>query len=229
MKMTKIAFASMLACATLPQLAQADEATAGYYGAVRALDAQHKADNMDQSARPGIGAFVPGEEKHEFASGSVAVGYDFGNGWRTEGEYTFPRTDTYTSGSAAFANSFNNHDVRSQRVMLNVYRDFAIADGWSIFGNAGIGIAQLKSGGWQGNETRRYIDSTRNNLAWSVGAGVSYSPIERLAIDAGYRYVSMGTTESGWNAFPNARGLQDEKMSLDLSSRELYLGARLKF
>ncbi|MBA0098765.1 outer membrane protein [Stenotrophomonas indicatrix] len=229
MQITKIAFASMLACSALPQLAAAKSADEGYYVTGRVIDAVHKAANMDASARPGIGQFVPGEERKEFATGAVGVGYTFSNGWRTEGEYTFRRNNTFTSGSSTFATSFNVNDIESQRLMLNVYRDFAIADGWSVYGNGGIGLVHVKSGGWQGNESRRYIDTTRTQLAWALGAGVSYAPIDRLTMDLGYRYVSMGTAESGWNAFPNARGLQDEKLSLDLTSREIYLGARYAF
>ena len=58
---------------------------------------------------------------------------------------------------------------------------------------------------------------------------MAYSPIDKLTLDLGYRYVDMGRTESGWNAFPNARSLQDEKMSANLVSSEIYLGGRYAF
>lgn len=52
---------------------------------------------------------------------------------------------------------------------------------------------------------------------------------DRLVLDLGYRYVDMGDTESGWNNFPNARGLQDEKMKANLVSSEVVLGMRWAF
>jgi opacity protein-like surface antigen len=52
---------------------------------------------------------------------------------------------------------------------------------------------------------------------------------DRLALDLGYRYIDMDDTESGWNNFPYARGLQDEKMKANLVSREVVLGVRWGF
>ncbi|MCF3498184.1 porin family protein [Stenotrophomonas maltophilia] len=225
---TPILVLALATASALPQVALA-EAADGYYATVRIIDADHRARNMDASARPGVGRFIAGDEHQRFVTGAIGVGYAHGNGWRTEGEYTLRRSDTYTSGSSLFASSFNNHDVTSQRLMANAYRDFAINGAWSLYASAGAGLAQLKSGGWQGNESRRYGSTTRVGLAWSVGAGVSVAASDRMHIDLGYRYVDMGSTESGWNTFGNARGLQDEKMKLDLASSELHLGARLAF
>lgn len=227
MKYVMPAFVAAVTCC-LPQqaFANADE---GYYATVRIVDAEHRARNMDASARPGIGRFVPGDEHQRFVTGAVGLGYAHGNGWRTEGEYNLRRSDTYTSGSTAFSTSLNNHEVTSQRLMLNAYRDFAINQAWSVYSGAGAGLAQLTSAGWQGNEGRRYGSTTRIGLAWSVGVGVSAIASSGVHIDLGYRYVDMGSTESGWNSFGNARGLQDEKMRLDLTSSEFHLGARWAF
>ncbi|KRG52533.1 outer membrane protein [Stenotrophomonas beteli] len=223
-----IAAACAAACTCLPMVALAQD-SGGYYATVRAIDAHHQARNMDASARPGVGQFVAGDQRQHFATGSAAFGHARGNGWRTEGEYVVRRTDTYTSGSSAFATSFNHHDVRSQRLMLNIYRDIAINDAWSLYGMAGAGLSHLQSGGWQGNAGRQYAKATRTHLAWSLGAGISVAAGRNTTLDLGYRYVDLGTTESGWNTFGNARGLQDEKMQLDLVSREVTLGLRFAF
>ncbi|OOV94392.1 MULTISPECIES: outer membrane protein [Pseudomonas] len=207
--------------------APADEE--GYYGVVRVISAERKARNMDSSARPGIGSFVSGDDSQKDMTGSVGVGYRFGNGWRVEGELTLPQRDKFTSGSTTFPTSLNEHHIDSKRVMLNAYRDWRISEKVSIYGSAGLGLARLESKGWQGNESRQYGASTQTNLAWSVGAGVAYDVTDRLALDLGYRYVDMGDTESGWNNFPNARGLQDEKMKAHLVSSEFSLGMRWFF
>ncbi|WP_426400668.1 outer membrane protein [Ralstonia sp. R-29] len=203
----------------------------GYYGAARIVGAKHKASNMDQSARPGISQFVSIDDSSNHVTGSLALGYDYGNGWRVEGEYTLPSHDEFTNGTPTgpFAASLNHHKIRSQRLMANVYRDFAVAKNVSVYAMGGLGLAMLKSEGWQGNVGRQYESASQTNLAWSLGAGVTYSPMKKLALDLGYRYVDMGKAESGWNAFPNARGLRDEKMSANVASHEIYLGARYKF
>lgn len=201
----------------------------GYYGALKLQYAWQQADDMDTSSRPGVGQFVSGDERHNFLNGAVAGGYQYGNGWRTEGEYVFYKESEYTSGSTTFANSYNHHKVKSQRLMLNVYRDYALGHDFSVYGMLGLGIANVKSEGWQGNTSRQYASSTQNNLAYSLGAGITYTAMERLSFDLGYRYVDMGNIESGYNNFTNARGLKDEQMKARLVSHEMVLGARYLF
>ncbi len=92
-----------------------------------------------------------------------------------------------------------------------------------------MGVAKIKAGGWQGNTSRTYADSTQNNLAYSLGAGISYSPLGNLSIDIGYRYLDMGKIESGYNTFSNVRGQKDEKMKARLASSELTIGTRYLF
>ncbi|WP_084210042.1 outer membrane protein [Ralstonia sp. A12] len=204
----------------------------GYYGAVRIVGAKHKADDMASSARPRIGSFVSIDDSANLVTGSFALGYDFANGWRVEGEYTLPRKDAFVSGSTRWPSN-NYHDIHSQRVMANVYRDFAVAKNVSVYAMGGLGLAMLKSEGAQINPANGFGGpfnaASQTNLAWSLGAGVSYSPIKKLTLDLGYRYVDMGKTESGWNAFTNAVGMQDEMLRAKLVSHEIYLGARYKF
>ncbi|QCT19628.1 porin family protein [Jejubacter calystegiae] len=220
------AFASVLLLTALPLSVFASE---GYYGAARLFHADQSAREMDSSSRPGVGQFVSGHERERFYNGAFAVGYQFGNGWRTEGEYVLRKESEYTSGSTAFPDSFNHMKTDVSRLMLNVYRDYQLGYGFALYGTAGIGIARVKVDGWQGNPSRDYADSTQDNFAWSLGAGVSYSPIERLTLDLGYRYIDMGKVESGYNRFTNARGLKDEQMKARLVSSEVVLGARYLF
>lgn len=207
----------------------ASASTHGYYVSAKVFSAQHKADNMESSARPGIGSFVKGDDRHRSTGGSIALGYDFAPNWRVEGEYTFPKNDEFTSGSTTFPSSFNHHKIKSQRVMANVYKDFQFHEQLSAYTAASLGLAQLKSNGWQGVASRQYGSSTDTNLSYSLGAGLSYTPISQVAVDLGYRYVDLGKTESGWNNFANARGLQDEQMKAKLISNEFSLGVRYHF
>lgn len=219
----------VLACAALPALASAGTAGEGYYASARLVSADHRANDMSSSARPGIGQFVAGKDSRNLTTGALAIGYAWNNGWRTEGEYSLRRTSRFTSGSSTFATSFNHHHIRSQRLMANAYRDIELNHAWSVYGAAGIGLAQVSSYGWQGNESRQYGKQATTQLAWSLGAGISVKSGERTHVELGYRYADMGQTESGWNQFGNARGLQDERMRARLVSSEAVLGLRYAF
>lgn len=221
----------LLALAFIPAAANAAAGTddEGYYASAKYVYSEQHASDQNTSSRPGVGQFVDGKDKDRLGGASLAMGYQYGNGWRTEGEYTFRQKTEFTSGSTAFPTSYNHLKLKSERLMLNIYRDFDLGYHLSLYGTGGLGIAKVKAGGWQGNMSREYATSTQNNLAWSLGAGVTYSPIDRLSIDIGYRYVDMGKVESGYNEFSNARGLKDEQMKARLSSNEFTLGARYLF
>lgn len=201
----------------------------GYYASAKYVLSEQRASDQNTSSRPGVGQFVDGKEKERLNGASLAAGYQYGNGWRTEGEYTFRKKSEFTSGSTAFPTSFNHLKLNTERLMLNIYRYYDIGYDVSLFGTVGLGIARVKAGGWQGNISREYADSTQNNFAYSLGAGVSYSPVERLSIDIGYRYVDMGKVESGYNTFGNIRGLKDEQMKARLTSSEFTIGTRYLF
>ena len=200
-----------------------------YYGALRINSARYQAHDMDSSARPGLGQFVPGDESNTATGGSLALGYQLPSNWRVEAEYTLPKNNEFTSGSTRFPTSFNHHQIRSQRLMVNAYKDFPLNARFSLYGMAGLGLARLESSGWQGNPGRQYISDTQSNLAYSVGFGVSYSPVQKLSIDLGWRYVDMGKAKSGANNFANVRGLQDEQMRAKLTASEISLGLRYSF
>lgn len=201
----------------------------GYYGSAKYLQIEQRAKEMDTSARPGVGQFVSGKEKEHLGGAALAAGYQFGNGWRTEAEYTFKQKTEYTSDSSTFPGSFNHLQTNVERLMFNAYRDYALGYGVSLYGTAGLGISKIKAGGWQGTTAREYASSTQTSLTYAIGAGISYAPLERLNFDLGYRYVDMGKIESGYNDFANARGLKDEQMKARLVSNEFTLGVRYLF
>ena len=225
---SRFTFSALLLSAVSASYAQ-DVNNQGYYVSAKVATANLKADNMETSLRPGIGQFVAGQDDEDVTNFSLGLGYDFGNGWRTEAEYTIKNDAEFTSGSTNFATSFNHHKVDTQRLMFNAYRDFEIVQNVSVYGNVGLGIAQNESSGWQGNVSRQYHSNKETQLVYSLGAGATYQAIKNLNLDLGYRYVDLGKADSGLNNFTNARNLQDEQMKSHLYSSEFYLGARYKF
>jgi opacity protein-like surface antigen len=84
-------------------------------------------------------------------------------------------------------------DVSSWNLMANAYYDF----------NLGLPVRPYLTGGlgWARNRvsdlTSVNPDGTapggsRNNLAWSLGAGIGYPINNRLTLDFGYRFVDLG-------------------------------------
>lgn len=203
--------------------------TDNYYAALKLAYTDQKAKNMDTSLRPGIGQFVAGDDQQDKITPILALGYDYKNHWRTEAEFSFKKDYEYTSGSTNFPTSFNHHKVATQSIFFNAYRDFDVYKNISLFGSIGLGVTKIKSSGWQGVETRQYGSNTDTNLAYSIGAGISYKPVKAINIDLGYRYIDLGKVESGLNNFTNSRGLQDEQMKAHLEKNEFYFGARYHF
>ena len=228
MKTTSVLFLMPLAFTAGHALADA-HLPAGYYGSAKYLQSTQRASELNTSSRPGVGQFVSGNEKEHLDGAALAAGYQFGNGWRTEAEYRFRQKTEYTSGSTLFPPSFNHLQTETESLMLNVYRDYALGYGFSLYGTAGLGISKIRAGGWQGVTTREYASATQNNLTYTLGAGISYTVLEPLTLDLGYRYVDLGKIESGYNNFTNVRGLKDEQMKARLVSNEFTLGARYLF
>lgn len=219
---------ALLLLTTLPAISSASEAGSDYVS-IKAVAARLQADGMDLSARPGIGAFVRGNESDSDVAGTLAYGRGFANGWRVEGEYALKQSAEFTSGSTRFPTSYNHHQVEASRLMANLYRDLPMGEKFYAYGSVGLGVSRIASSGWQGNVNRQYGRHTQDNLSWSLGLGGGYRVNPRLAVEAGYRWINQGSIESGYNTFTNARGLVDEQMRLDLSTGEAHLGLRFHF
>ncbi|MDP5008090.1 MAG: outer membrane beta-barrel protein, partial [Glaciimonas sp.] len=130
---------------------------------------------------------------------------------------------------APFNANANQFQVSSQRLMFNVYKDFAINQQFSVFGTLGLGLAFINAEGWQSNDTRRFANRTQTNLAYSAGVGMSYAVTPKIKVDLGYRFVDMGNIESGFNTFVNRISARDEQLKANLKSNEIFLGMRASF
>ncbi|WP_286533461.1 outer membrane beta-barrel protein [Variovorax sp. J31P179] len=228
-KMTLSAISAICGILAAPVAIATPNEELGWYGSIKAAQTSQRVSDMEDSLRP-AGAVLPQETRQEFVNGSLGMGYQFGAGWRAEVEYTLPQKQEYTSDVAGrFRGSLNHHEVDAERMMANAYYDLPVKEDIAVFASAGLGWAKVKSSGWQGNVARQFESKTVNNLAYSVGAGVTYSPVKKISLDVGYRYVDMGRIESGLNNFANARGLRDEKMKAKLVSHEIYIGGRYRF
>ncbi|PJG58627.1 outer membrane protein [Aeromonas cavernicola] len=207
----------------------------GYYVSGKFATGNQYASSMDTSLRIGINPsearYVEVDSKDGTNRGAFAVGYKFDNLWQVEVEYnTKVDTDFVTSvAGGQFNGSSNNYQITSERVMVNAYRAIPVYSVFSVYGQAGLGLAKVDVGGWQGNETRRYDSNSQTNLAYSLGAGARADITTALFADIGYRYTGLGKVESGFNDFANRRGQRDEQMKADLTEQEVYFGLTYVF
>jgi Outer membrane protein beta-barrel domain len=93
----------------------------------------------------------------------------------------------------------------------------------SITGSVGVGVAQVN------------LDVTDNvssgsqqalNFAWQGGLGLSYELTDTTTFTFGWRYVSLGTTETDLKFGPGAKA---GNYALDLASHEFTTGLRVNF
>lgn len=152
---------------------------------------------------------VGNETKSTFGA-TFAVGYDFMKNFavpmRAELEYgIFSEVEnkgnytTYDSKVGA-KQKFNIHTL-----MLNAYYDVYTGTEWTPYIGAGLGLAFINSKGkLTYDDYSSYDDSfslsasrkTNVNLAWQIGAGVNYAFNENVSIEAGYRFMGLGSAET---------------------------------
>jgi len=104
---------------------------------------------------------------------SGAVGRDFGNGFRSEGEVLYLDSASHshaaeTSAVAGFA---------------NLYYDFNRHAAWQPFVGAGVGVADVMVGG--GDDTRKHGEDTA--FAYQATVGLAHPFNDRLTGEVAYR------------------------------------------
>jgi outer membrane autotransporter protein len=104
--------------------------------------------------------------------------------------------------------------------MFNAYYDIDTGTRFTPYVGAGLGYAHLKAkanGDVYGSESA-------DNLAWQLGAGVSYAATDNISVDLGYRYTDYGSLTSKYSDEDGS-----EKFKIDSDANEFYLGVRYAF
>ncbi len=131
--------------------------------------------------------------------GALALGYDF---WpqqmlplRAEIEFAMRGNSEKTWSSSAWGGDVKG-TWNNSTLFANLFWDFHNDTPFTPYIGAGLGLAfnytgfDIHNGG-----DKLSMDDRFTNFAWNVGAGASYSFNENFAIDASYRFVSMGYNE----------------------------------
>jgi opacity protein-like surface antigen len=120
--------------------------------------------------------------------------------------------------------------VDNWSAMANLWRDFAIGDRFGIYGGGGIGAGgygfdydvSLASTG------EAILGSNRiTAFAWQVGGGVLYAVNERITLDLGYRFYSVGLGDSTLTLIDNGTPVGFDSVSTSFAASEVLLSVRI--
>lgn len=200
------------------------------------LSANQQTIGDDQKVSPRQASLLTGASDDNTSAASISIGKKLGGNYRAELEYSLPRTAEFISYWTPFNANANVFQLKSQRLMLNGYKDFALSNQWSANLMAGLGVASVSAQGWQRIPERSLYENTQTTLAFSLGAGVEYDISSDWKLGFGYRYTRLGNVESGVNSYTTAAfnsstgvGVQDEMMRGKLSENSLFLSLRKDF
>ena len=169
---------------------------------------------------------------------SLALGRTYANRWRAEIEFNDRRTAKYTitslgNGGGPFSGN-NELRVRSWSLMANAYYDIPLTSTVGAYAGGGLGYASNTASGSQTFQNppntgapqfgTTFPTGRTGNLAWSLGAGVSFALSQTVSLEAGYRFTDLGRYNT---AIDTVNG--DEKFRARLSAHDLQAGVRFKF
>ena len=127
---------------------------------------------------------------------SFSAGYDFDSNFavpvRAEVEYVM--LGDINGRDARWSNNLDM-TFETNALMLNVYYDFNTGTMFTPYIGAGLGLAYSEID-VDGLHNGILIDGDNDNgteLAWSIGLGLGFEITESLTIDAGYRFMSLGS------------------------------------
>jgi len=242
-----LAPASAADLAYLKGPASTDANNFSFYAAIRGGGGWSDMTNLE-AINPRVTGIVSTGNQSSFGFGSFALGTSYkGLPLRFELEATIRGTtnqEINTIGACAAAqcgasinfNGFNSIGVESKRLMLNAYYDLPVNSTFSLFGGAGLGVANLSTSGNQHYTVVQnpgagalagsiWPQRSENNLAGSVTGGVSANINSNLVLETGVRYVDMGRYRTGFNT----NLFFDESFSARVRAVEGFGGLRLRF
>lgn len=202
-----------------------ENALSDFYGAFNLIGSYGTVDDVSIT---GGGPLTINNDSDIVAAFGIALGYEWsklsGLPLRSELEYhyrvrmDFDARDTGTAGTPGYEN-----DLASHVVLFNLYYDWVLSPRWTVYGGAGIGMAQNSSSVDRVNLTTGAKTSrtdSKTGLAWNVGLGALWRirPRSNWTLDLRYRYIDLGEVSSG----PHVGG---EKIAADkYVSHDLVIG-----
>jgi opacity protein-like surface antigen len=201
---------------------------------------------LDNASFPGTANLVIRDKN--FESGTLfglGVGYKYNNWLRFDltgeyrGETGFHGLDTWTDGTGAFR--FNNYTAKKSEwlFLANAYLDLGTWKGFTPFVGAGLGTSRNTIHSFRdegidpstGSPTLGYANAASKwNFAWALHAGLAYSVTPNFAVELAYRYLDLGSAQSGdIIAFDGTNLINNPMIFKGLTSHDVKLGVRWMF
>jgi len=151
-----------------------------------------------------------------------AVGYGWGNGFRTEFEGGYRNNDqkSATLGGVRFANKGSYSALTG---MANVIYDLNLG-GFTPYVGAGVGVARV---GLNTASTRGQIDDYDMQFAYQGIAGVAFGLTENIKLDLGYRYIN--TLKPSFMAGNSTTGPTGNTIRSEYGAHTVLLSIRYEF
>jgi opacity protein-like surface antigen len=166
----------------------------------------------------------------------VAVGrWEFDNAWTIGAgggyKYHWFRADVTVDyaqrsefyGDAAAPANYISTKIDAVTVLGNVYLDLGTWGGFTPYIGAGFGGSYLRTAQYTTSTWQQMDDGRGWNMSWAAMAGLSYRFTHNLAVDVGYRYLSLGEAHTG----PLPPGSFTRVTFRDMTAQEVRIGLRL--
>jgi len=176
----------------------------------------------------------------------VGIGYKY-NDWlrfdgtiQYRGKADFTALDRYSDpGDDADPSTWDGSNEYSATkkewvVMANAYVDLGTWNGITPYVGGGLGAAQVTIGNMRDINTPNngvaYGGShSQWNFAWALHTGLGFDITDRLTLDLGYSYLSLGDGQSGdLVAFDGTNNIDNPMIFNDLISHDFKFGLRYK-
>ena len=150
------------------------------------------------------------------------------------GDASYFGSDSYPGGSG-FGAGTNEYtaDMKTWLGLANAYIDMGNWCGFTPFIGAGIGFSTISVEGLKdvnvpNNSVAFGQDKTTSNFAWAAYAGFSYDVTAQTAIELTYRYVDLGSAQSGTVTTYNGADSYGGHYIKDITSNDVMVGVRYK-
>ena len=156
-------------------------------------------------------------------TGRIAFGREFAmynapGRFRAEVEFGY-QTNDFDAGYTRIGEFLQQYgrdlSLDTYTFMINGYYELPVADAFSVYAMAGVGVAHMTADGeiWNGAGWVDVDDDGSNAFAYKAGLGVTYNFTDTIAGDLGYEYLGVADTD----------GLSD------ISSSNVVASVRFKF
>ncbi|MFT5699331.1 MAG: opacity protein-like surface antigen [Desulforhopalus sp.] len=119
----------------------------------------------------------------------LAVGYDFGQMFRIEGEWLYQKNDAENINVSSIGKvNITNSDIAYNAFLVNGIVDFMVADNIGLYGVGGIGWGDVDASLYSGG-------ADDSGFAWKIGFGAFYDITDNWVIDVGYEYLTFDNVD----------------------------------